>query len=215
MLEQYRITASLGLYDDPDQHATNTWYVRGVSGGQSEALDRDHALAALDAFYQAIDGTLSAACFDGRTEYVVYRMSDPEPRIPIFVGPMATLTFGGGNPHPSDVAVCLSYNAEYASGEVRARKRGRLFFGPVTAATGTSVSNEGLRISAATLTTYTNAAQALAAALNTNSLQWRMYSPTNGDYPLLQQAWMENQYDIRRSRDKAGSTRTTVNLGQV
>lgn len=213
MLADYRVQVSLGMYNDPDQHASNTWYFRGISSGQSEGVDVTFITTALSTFYAAIDSTLPSAVFDGRTELLFYRMADPEPRVPIAQGTLAGFTpAAGANLFPSDVAVCLSYRADYVSGDARGRKRGRMYFGPLLASTGTLVTDEGMRVAAGTRTTYTNAAAGINTSLAGSSVQWRMYSPTNGDFPFLVEASMNDQFDTRRSRDKPGFVTTTVTL---
>lgn len=215
MLSDYRCQVSLGLYNDPDQNASNTWYFRGISAGTSEQDDLIAMQDLLSDFYAAIDTYLPSSCFDGRTEVLYYNMADPEPRVPLQApASLAGFAPAAGTAHPSDVAICLSYRADYVSGDARGRKRGRMFFGPVLASTGANVADEGLRIQSTVRTAFVTAAQALVIDAGTNNLQWRMYSPTNGDFPLLKFASVNDQYDTRRSRDKPGFTTTQGSLAQ-
>jgi hypothetical protein len=203
----YRCQVSIPLYGDPDQNTSNSIYFLGAVGS-STAQDLTEALLRLTQAYQGWDNTIYPSSIVGTTATVTtYDMADAEPRTPLDIS-----TFGiapaAGTAHPSDVSICLSYRADYPSGANRARRRGRIYLGPLLAATGTNVAGQGLRVSATAIA----AIQAGAEDLNTvgvTPITWAMWSQTDGVARPIVEASIDNQFDTRRSRDNQASTRTT------
>lgn len=207
-LELYRIQFSVPLYGDATQTASNTWYFQGIPG-PSESDDLIEAFDRLTDFYLAIDGPVFPAAVVGTAGvFLAYRMSDAEPRVPIGDRDV-TLVPGAGGAYPSDVAICLSYHAQYTSGVNRARRRGRVFLGPVLASTAVAVAGQGQRVSPTIVSTVLGAAQALNVLLST-ALIWAVYSPTDNLAWAIEQASVDNGFDTRRSRDNRATTRTSV-----
>jgi len=127
---------------------------------------------------------------------------------------------------PGEVAICLSYAADLSgiaeetpagapgpAGDIhgRARRRGRIFFGPLTPFTteldGTVVRplqyvTEDLRICGAALRD-----SSALAALN---IAWAVYSPTAGAaYPIVEVS-TDNAFDTQRRRGVAPTARVTA-----
>lgn len=214
MLEVYRSVASIPLYGGDEQHATNTWHFRGASLGQSETLDLDAILAALTAAYQVLDAVLPSTIFGTTVTVQHYRMSDPLPRIPARTDTF-TISPTNSAAYPSDVVACLSFRGEYVSGETRARRRGRLFFGPLLASTGSAVAGQGVRINTAAVTTLLDVGGAVVGALIGLQVYWVVYSTANAAAYEIVEQWVDNQFDTRRSRDRGTPTRTTEALSQL
>lgn len=207
----YRIQFSANLYGDPSQNTTNTWYFIGLPGTTVEE-DVAEAFGRLSTFYLAIDNTVyPSAVVSPTAKLIAYNMGDPEPRTPI--GEVTVgLTLGGSAAYPSDVAICLSYRSAYPSGVNRARRRGRVYLGPVLAAVATPVAGQGQRVAPAVISTILTAAQGLADQQVT-PLLWAMYSETDNQAWPIEEASIDNGFDTRRSRDNRATTRTAVAVG--
>lgn len=204
----YRAQFAVPLYGDPDQNSSNTWYFFGAVGSTRQD-DVDEILARLEGFYQAIDSVIYSANVVGSTATLTqYDMSDPEPRTPIAGPDNIALSNGASTSYPSDIAICLSYHAAYTSGVNRARRRGRVYLGPVLANTGTSVAGQGMRVSTSTITSILGAVDYLTTQVAT-PLTWAVYSETDKvGYPIVECS-VDNGFDTRRTRDNRGTTRTT------
>lgn len=152
-----------------------------------------------------------------------YSMADAPPRAPLFtINQIASVAPTQG-PLPSEVALCLSYRAALASGTVAARRRGRLYIGPLAnnaidqeAITGWARPAAGLM--QALLAAGVGLAQDAAAA----GFTWVVYSsatqdaqlPNGGDFgtfPITQFS-VDNAFDTQRRRGAAPSTRFTANV---
>lgn len=77
----------------------------------------------------AVDGFLSENLATPAT-VTVYDLEDAEPRVPVYEDTVA-LTLGSSSA-ANQVALVMRYRANYTSGVARARRRGRLFIGPLS-----------------------------------------------------------------------------------
>lgn len=127
-------------------------------------------------------------------DYRAYNMDDAEPR-PLKA--RRTNTFGGtqttGVPQ---VALCLSYFAD----RNLPRHRGRVYLGPWV--TTESRPNTGQ------ITTALNLAGKLAGLGGLN-VDWSLWSPTTQTHTRINNAWVDNSWDIIRSRKIPSTTRAT------
>jgi len=203
----------------PADKVTNTWYFDGGELGATPADVANDSIGILDDFYVAVAPKLSSNLID-TWSWVAYNMADAKPRVPVAQG-----TFGAavsqvqGQDYPSEMAVCLSFHGQYESGSIKARRRGRVFLGPLAVSSGEVVSNV-VRPSAAYRTTIANAAEALRAAGDSDKF-WAVYSPTadlfgetlDDSTNDVVGGWVDNAFDVQRSRGQAASGRTTFNGG--
>jgi hypothetical protein len=144
--------------------------------------------------------------------YKFYKMSDPEPRTPFITLTMDPIAVGTSG-MPEEVAICLSYYATPASGESPARRRGRIFIGPLsqTAFDSSSVGTFS------TPDPTARAAIASAAAVladQSEAFQWAVYSPTDQIARQIIGGWVDNAFDTQRRRGRRATTRNTW-IGQA
>lgn len=194
---------------------TNTWYFDGGIIGATPADVAEDSEGILIAFYNAIDtyfpvtvgGTAA-----GRMRW--YNLADPEPRVPVRDTTFAIVDSGGdGLPH--EVAVCLSFAAADQAGAVRARRRGRIYLGPIRASAAV-VLDGGVRVQTAAVDAIATAAQTLMNAGDADK-HWAIYSPTtqaNGatladSVNDVKKVWVDNAFDIHRSRGQKATYRKT------
>jgi len=216
---QVRNRTKTGL---PEDVITNTWFF----DGSGDLVDPDNpagavanaAIGELDDFYQAVAGGFSSNLED-LWYWTAYDMSDPMPRTPCADGTFAApVSQVQGADLPSEIAVCLSFHGEYISGQKKARRRGRIFLGPLAQSSMEIVGNIP-RVKATYRTTIANAANDLRAS-NEVVQSWAVYSPTTDLTSELDEAtndvvggWVDNAFDVQRSRGQAPSARTTFNGG--
>lgn len=192
----------------------------------------------LESFYESVPGggTKSLNGFFGPSIVLpysirLYNLADPEPRVPIII-PKALGSTGSGS-LPRDVALVGSFQGDPQAGVSPRRKRGRIYFGPVSAyyggttseSTGTNLQSwfgpsaafiETLRLAMLQLSS-----EAAAAA----DLDWIVYSAAARDNsddtipyeerPLLapmnspvSNGWVDNEWDTQRGRGTLASTRS-------
>jgi hypothetical protein len=145
----------------------------------------------------------------------VYDLADPTPRVPRATVSWAFAAALGGTALPSEVAMCLSFQAAPVSGQKQARRRGRVYLGPLNTTAmvvGTlSEARPGGTFQDETMRAYLD----LAAALNT-AAGWDLvvFSPTNtAESPgliaaIIDQVSTDNAFDTQRRRGVAPSARS-------
>lgn len=130
-------------------------------------------------------------------EVRVYNMAEPQPRSP--AGTFTILVDPVGASLPAEVALVMSLKAAPLSGEPAARRRGRLYLGPLRASLmGTTVDAGDVRPTAITCQSV-SAAGARLAAYSTEPF-FRIYSETNDDLLPIAFVDVDNSYDTQRRR---------------
>jgi hypothetical protein len=141
-----------------------------------------------------------------------YDTAGPAPHPPIAETlPSSGTGFLPGAALPSEVAVCLSLRTTPVGGVIAARRRGRVFAGPL---------NENARFAPALTAArpaavFTNKLIALAQRLDAEAAaagyQWVIRSIAGGSYSDVDEVWCDNAFDTQRSR----GVRPTVRNAQI
>ncbi len=202
----YRTQVQIRTADDvPANYATNTWHCIAPDLVELALWE-----AALTTFYNAIDTYFSVLVKSGSTGMYMkhYDLEDPEPRAPVLEGPQS-LTPNSGLGLPTEVSLVMSFQAPRSSGVPQARRRNRIYIPFLTAATNTTDS----RPSSALINAVDGAAQALldASGPTSNDWQWVVYSPTDNQIDLVDNGWIDNEWDTQRRRGRKMTSRTTFN----
>lgn len=195
----YRTQVELAMTSGiPEDKATNVWWFLA-----DDLSNLDLALTQLTTFYGAIDGELSGRVATTGHRVRCYDMDDPEPRAPVKDQGLGTLT-PSSTSLPTEVAMCISYQAARSSGVSQARRRGRLYIGPLKK---TAVEDTGLP-QAAMITVLQGAIQNLLdAAQAATTWDWVVYSPTDGLAVSVHDGWIDNAFDIQRRRGLTATSR--------
>ena len=189
----------------PEDASTNTFYFSGVA--TPDAAARLVIKQRLDTFYGAIDTYMSPVIQGSLVNYKFYNQEDPIPRVPVetFLG---TGFIPGSSGLPEEVAVCLSYAASPTSGASAARRRGRLYLGPLSQTAYFSGSSSAFSAISSTMrTVVANAAVGLAGSGEVH--RWCVYSPTDGIARNIVSGWVDNSFDTQRRRGRLATARTT------
>lgn len=203
----------------PEDSFVNTFYFDG-DDTLGEDLDSEYHSVVynlLQTFYQSIDAYLANSVASPAT-LKIYDMRDPLPRVPEFTGTIP-LTDSAQPPLPSEVALCVSFQADPVSGVAQARRRGRVFIGPLPSTASFAVVTAGqLRPHTALVGAFADAANAMADGADTvggSHVSWAVYSPTLDAIGTIDDAfndvtngWVDNAYDTQRRRGAAPSSRT-------
>lgn len=206
--------ALLNVNGLPADSATNTWHF--TSNAVDRLVDAAQIVSDLDAFYGSIGGVLSEAC-SGDANIRIYDLADGTPRVPILEDEFA-FTPGTGQGLPAEVAVVLSFHGATFSGSPPARRRGRLYIGPIDAGM-LSTGDGNVFVSSTAAGDIRSAAQALLGDADPEGASWAVFSPTTaGPEPwsageLLAATFevvaghVDNAFDTMRSRGVASTSR--------
>jgi hypothetical protein len=199
----------------PKDMAVNTWHFR-TPGSVADASATINAN--LDTFYTALS-TYYSPVLTGTCTTKYYDLEDNEPRAPVAESSFVMGTLGSSG-LPNEVAVCMSYQAPIVSGTPQARRRGRLFLGPLSTNI-TSSSTGDQRPSSGARTAIAAAADALMSDTTLPGLIWSVFSPSTAGTPpwsaatlgdafeTITNGWINDAFDTMRSRGLAPTARTT------
>jgi hypothetical protein len=196
----------------PADSVVNTFH---FLGDPADASAMAQLLLDIRAFY-----TLDLSTFGAITQYMsaainevgwrteLYNLADAEPRVPFEEETWPNISSGfSGVSGPAEISLVLSFQGDPTSGVSQARRRGRLFIGPL----GTlSTARPGANIRAVW-------AAAGSAFIDITSATWVVYSPTLDALgaTLLASAteitngWVDDAWDVQRRRGVSPTMRTT------
>lgn len=198
----------------PADNAVNTFHFETVSDVGSGFVS---ILLQLTSFYQAIDAFLGSTNASPAVA-TLYDLEDPSPRAPVDSGDII-LTPGVGNSYPGEVAICLSYAGAVVSGQNQARRRGRIYLGPLDADSGTDDGLGRVRVSSAAVTAIAAAGAALADPSHPTAV-WSVFSPTTAGpepwsgaalasaFTPVTNGFVDNAFDTQRRRGASAQSRT-------
>lgn len=189
----------------PENYVSNSWAFRlDTTSGAGGLLT-----PILDQFYTDLTGYLSPVISQNGHEVKYTELPGIAPNYPFDEDVFNLSASPSGTALPDEIAVCLSFQGSRQAGFPQARRRGRLYIGPLdtTAATGN-------RPSTGLLTAMSTAAQTLAAAVDAigGSSAWAVYSPTEGASTVVTDGWIDNAFDVQRRRGVLPTSRTTFIL---
>lgn len=191
----------------------NTFNFTGVDDTEDQATA---AVGIIKAFYNDLADTqvnpvkyyFSGEINFGGARIKIYDLADPEPRVPILDESLGTtnVTPGSSTNLPGEVAVCLSYSAAAESGVSAARRRGRIYLGPLCTTASTGTTAIAARPLAGMLLDMSKAAAELASG--PVGTQWCVWSRVNNAFYPIVQGYLDNAFDTQRRRGVATTTRT-------
>ena len=188
----------------PADAVTNTWAFELDDPSTAGITNVDAALATFYngwSSYRSVDYNWSA------TRVKWFNMEDPEPRVPF-----ADLTFGvnttaAGTAMPSEVALCLSFRGATGSGFDMAKRRGRVYLGPLNInAVGT-----GGRPLNTFMSAVSTSADTFIGLSGASDWLWGVISLAGigvGFTPVVA-GWVDDAFDIQRRRGILPSSRLT------
>lgn len=213
-LAQVRLERDNGL---PEDAIVNTFHFDTGTQPVDLATCAD-LVTRLTAFYRAIPagGTNAMSVYmynairQNDHSIKFYDMSSPKPRAPVLTqlwNFTTALPTGAG--FPAEVALCLSFRGSLVSGQNPARRRGRIYFGPLNAANAQDV-NSDYRPALLLMTDLARAGLALKTANGGIGGTWCVFSTANQQLVPVQTVWCDNSYDTQRRRGMEPNFRVTL-----
>lgn len=203
----------------------NHFYWRSAPDSpNSLAADVALGVAKVVDFFVAIQSWMPSAIVSNAT-ITAWDLLESEPRVPVVETSYALAGTSAVGPMPPEVACCLSYSADNSPGVNPARRRGRVFIGPLHAET-TEVVGSRVVFKTALKNDFAAAALNLAGDGDpaTDPL-WSVFSPTifnsavgtiEERYQLalapITQGFVDGEPDIQRRRGGRTHSRTAWNL---
>lgn len=210
-----------GISGIAEDRYVNTFYAEGPTPADDAAYLA--VAVSITRFYSAVAPTATFGVnhylsneMSGPGETVkIYNMADPHPRAPVFTHESDPTFDSPGDNLPGEVAVCLSYAGTAVSGLPPARRRGRIFIGPLQVrACETSGDNTvPCRPALIFRQNLVKSAQNLKDELfDGSALVWSMWSPTSGSMLNIVRVWADNAFDTQRRRGVDPNSRVSLNL---
>lgn len=202
--------------DELDHDAVqNTFHFTGVDDPEDQSTI---ILGLLFDFYSTAGGTATKALKEWMGSELdwpgarlkTYDLADPEPRIPVLDESLGIAAPSGTAQRslPGECALCLSYAAAAESGVAAARRKGRLYIGPLMITTSTDVTGASARPS----TTFIEDLRQTGLTLASDSpvgTKWSVYSQKDDFMRPVVSGFVDNAYDTQRRRGVDATTRNS------
>lgn len=192
---------------------TNTWHM-GDDGlvGPSIETKIGNWHTALATFYSSIASIFAPAIDHSSVRMKTFDLDQPEPRQPLVDQIKPISPPGAGAPLPHELAVVLSFHSAFTSGIAPARRRGRVYLGPLLVADIDTTAADP-RVTSAVRSTITGAASVLMLRTGhaTEGWFWRTRSsfPASNSVPQVVAGYVDNALDVQRRRGTVSTGRTT------
>lgn len=155
---------------------------------------------------QFLSGVISRATDACRVE--IYDTTRPIPNPPIHTHTF-TLPSGGTTLNlPNEVAVCASFQAPAVAGMPQARRRGRIYVGPLKTSVVEGDENDPPRPGGLFVDTLVGACERLAGHEGPSAgNRWIVWSTVNETGAVVTNGWVNNEFDTQRRRQPRESAR--------
>lgn len=203
VIAQVTIPFKTGL---PADVSVNVWSFEIVSDDESNFQEVSDFLFA---FYSDCVPYLSPTLDLNAFQVKCYLRADPEPRVPQFEEVRALPGSSGNTPIPEECAVCLSFKGVPVSGTSAARRRGRVYIGPLATTAITEAVDEHTLVNGAFLTAMETGITDAYAQLTTAGNSHTVWSTVNSNNVVIDSYWVDNAFDTQRRRGVRATSRIT------
>lgn len=224
MAKYYESTVSIPYYTGlPKDVVTNTFHWRWANTIPPDTTALNVLRDAHKSFYEYIFSSGSGVQMaqwmrPANTRFKLYDLETAKPRVPVR-DEVISLTVGQDTTPQTNPEQALvgSYQATSISGDIKARRRGRIYLGGLGNNCQAGGSATSFIIPNPLLITRFNAAmKTLRDLSNTYDWFWSVYSPTtnktqplSASYFTVANGWIDNAWDTQRRRGNTAGTRTT------
>jgi len=202
----------------PENDSMNVWHFRTPTSTPADVIS--NITNALNTFYASIADIYNVNTLTGLVTYKAYDLVDSTPRTPYAEGTIGTFTFSDADALPTECAITMSFEGELSSGTNRARRRGRLYLGPLDI--GPASTTDGfVRVGITSAELIRDAANELLAGQDA-TYTWSVFSPTAaGAQPwsagsiaaattAVHHGWIDDAFDTQRRRGTQANFRYVI-----
>lgn len=210
MRAQVRIPHKDELEHDAVQ---NTFHFTGVDDPEDQSTI---ILGLLFDFYSTASGTATKALKEWMSSELdftkarlkTYDLSDAEPRVPVLDESLGISAPEGTAQRalPGEVALCLSYAAAVESGVPAARRKGRIYLGPLMVTTSTDVTGQAVRPSSTFIADVKQYGLELASESPIGT-KWSVYSQVDNFMRPIVSGFVDDAFDTQRRRGVDATSR--------
>lgn len=180
---------------------TNSWSCEAATDADALAFAGE-----LISLYDTNRSMFSDIIRQNNHVFKVFNRADPTPRVPTDEGTFNFTTAPSGAPCPPEVALVMSFQGAAASGTPQARRRGRVYFGPLDA----SFIDSSGRPNATLLNLLDGFGTALLAASGSaGGWEWGVYSTVDAITVAVINGWVDDEFDTQRRRGRLATIRQT------
>lgn len=201
-MPNYRLQAIMKTADNVNENfETNTLYFTADNDGVLPTISSIVAplYQTLDTFWSNQLGSTNAL------EQRFYDMGDPEPRTPVYTS-FSNLSGAGAAPLPNEVALVLSFHADFESGVPPARRRGRIYFG----FWGENNNDPTGRPDSFVVDAVKEFGQNLLdASVAATTWKWVQHSTVDNSFNIVAGGFVDNEWDTQRRRGRRRTSRVT------
>jgi len=175
--------------------------------GTDPVADATAITTHIKTFYDTWRNTyMSSAIAQNGHEVKFYDLPGVMPNYPVLETTFNLAAAPAATPLPSELAICVSFNGQRVPGFPQARRRGRIYCGPL----GTNANSNG-RPAAAFITAMTGAASAFKASIDgmASDTEWAIWSVADQTGVDIVGGWVDNCFDVQRRRGIEETSRTT------
>jgi hypothetical protein len=205
---QFILKGATGL---PEDRYVTTWAFKTVDGLPPTPT---HGLDAIDQVANFFTGVtapqtaalrtfLSSAVDQPFSEGRVYRLGDALPREPVIVQKNIGLKLTTGL--PSEVALVASFFSE----RNLPRRRGRIYFGPLSTGSNEQTTGGGSNPVVQVRTALLESMRRLQSSALTKGLQWCVLSQVDAQLRPVTGGWVDDAWDTQRRRGEGAKSRMT------
>lgn len=193
----------------PEDVVTNTIYVgaEGMTATEIHTAAQPNVAGLCEDLAAIIPSSLVQSPFIVKW----YDMADVEPRPVLFTDSVPVTLSVTGTGIPRQIAACLSFRAPFVAGGIRARRRGRIYVGPLISP-AVQVTGGRTQLEASFATAIADAGETFAEACIADGVSWRIHSPTSPSsddkFVEVSNVWVDDALDTQRRRRSGPTTRT-------
>lgn len=185
---------------------TNTW----AFNTDDIIADRAGLSTALWNFYVQLGGFYPSSIAQNGHEIKWYALPGVTPNYPYYIESKNLTTAPSGVRLPSEVALVASFQGDKIAGQPQARRRGRIYFGPLDASL--NVDGRPSTGTCTTLGTQIRTLQQDVIALPSINAYLGVWSEANQSITPVSNGWVDNAFDTQRRRGEDPSLRVNWTL---
>jgi hypothetical protein len=183
----------------PQDVSTNTLHFFTVASPPTQT-ELDDIAARIALYYGEWGQYLSTMIDRPNCSITMYDLADSMPRQPIYQEPLTIPTAAGTQNLPTEVSVVHSFRGLLTSGQPPARRRGRLYLGPLTILAQPGTGGGFSRPVQVMIDDILTGGQQLGNDAGATGVRWAVYSPTDATTFAVVSNHVNNEWDTQRRR---------------